>query len=121
MKMFKFLSIAVSVAVAQQYNGPIDPVDPVDPVDPGIPGGVSCWHCDAANMTHCMEIGMQKNCPENAQSCMVEARKRGGQLESVSPTNVYMSQLICYDSSYAKPPVISIILSFRSVWDAKVQ
>jgi len=98
--MFKFLSIAVSVAVAQQYNGPIDPVDPVDPVDPGIPGGVSCWHCDAANMTHCMEIGMQKNCPENAQSCMVEARKRGGQLESVSPTIVYISQLICYDSSY---------------------
>ena len=98
MKMFKFLSIAVSVAVAQQYNGPIDPVDPVDPVDPGIPGGVSCWHCDAANMTHCMDIGMQKDCPENAQSCMVEARKRGGQLESVSSTNIYILQQICYES-----------------------
>ena len=87
MKMFKFLSIAVSVAVAQ-YN----PVDPVDPVDPVVPGGISCWHCDAANMTHCMDIGMEKPCPENAQSCMVEARKRGGQLESVSAMTIYMQR-----------------------------
>ena len=93
MKIFKFLSLAVSVTLAQQYNGPVDPQDPAYPADPQDPydpqdpvfppDGISCWHCDAKNMTHCMDIGEEKPCPENAQSCMVEARKRDGQLETV--------------------------------------
>merc|ERR1711990_1242692 len=78
MKIFKFLSLAVSVAVAQYNPNPVDPGP-----DPVIPDGISCFHCDAANMTHCMDIGEMKACPENAQSCMVEARKRGGELESI--------------------------------------
>ena len=35
-------------------------------------------------MTHCREIGEMKPCPDNALSCMVEIRKRDGDLESVS-------------------------------------
>ena len=118
--MFKFLSIAVSVAVAQNnYNGPVDPVDPVDPV---VPDGISCWHCDAANMTHCMDIGMEKPCPENAQSCMVEARKRGGQLESVSSFTIYMQRFrVLSIVKQLKRRSINMTLTFRSVWDAKVQ
>ena len=45
--------------------------------------GLSCWHCDAANMTECESFGKQKNCLDNAQSCMIEVRKRNGNLESV--------------------------------------
>ena len=35
-------------------------------------------------MTHCRDIGEMKQCPDNALSCMVEVRKRDGDLESVS-------------------------------------
>merc|ERR1711970_716577 len=45
--------------------------------------GVSCFHCDAKNMTHCRDIGEMKMCPENSLSCMVEVRKRDGDLESI--------------------------------------
>lgn len=45
--------------------------------------GLGCFHCDAPNMTVCEEIGKLKKCPENAQSCMIEIRKRNGEMESV--------------------------------------
>jgi len=35
-------------------------------------------------MTECRGIGEMKMCPENSLSCMVEVRKRDGDLESVS-------------------------------------
>jgi hypothetical protein len=44
---------------------------------------LSCWHCDAANITECESVGKQKDCLDNAQSCMIEVRKRDGNLESV--------------------------------------
>jgi len=45
--------------------------------------GISCFHCDAKNYEECAKIGKWKACPENAGVCMVEMRKRGGEIESV--------------------------------------
>jgi len=47
------------------------------------PDGISCFHCDAKNYDECAKIGKWKACPENAGVCMVEMRKRGGEIESV--------------------------------------
>ena len=44
---------------------------------------VSCWHCDAANMTECDMIGEMKPCLGENDVCMIEVRKREGELEQV--------------------------------------
>ena len=92
MKIFKFLATIAAVVTAQNDNyAPGDPNNPGNPGNPGAPefDGIGCFHCAAKNMTHCEDIGMFKECPENAQSCMVEIRKRDGELESVSRKHVF--------------------------------
>ena len=42
-----------------------------------------CWHCDAPSMEECEKIGVYRTCPHNAQSCMIETRKRNGIMEQV--------------------------------------
>ena len=32
---------------------------------------LSCFHCDARNLTECIEIGETKPCLDSQQSCMV--------------------------------------------------
>ena len=32
---------------------------------------LSCFHCDARNLTECLEIGESKPCLDSQQSCMV--------------------------------------------------
>ena len=50
-----------------------------------IIAAVSCFHCDAANMTHCEQIGEEKPCLADVpMACMVEVRKRKGKIEGVS-------------------------------------
>ena len=58
---------------------------------PEIPviAAVSCFHCDAANMTHCEQIGEEKPCLADVpMACMVEVRKRKGKIEGVSSTKL---------------------------------
>merc|ERR1712037_943195 len=72
------ITLAVS-ALAQTYAPPT--TEETTTIVPNT--GLSCFHCDAANMTECQEIGEQKACADNAQVCMIEVRKRNGVLESV--------------------------------------
>ncbi|CAG5113777.1 Oidioi.mRNA.OKI2018_I69.chr2.g7867.t1.cds [Oikopleura dioica] len=44
---------------------------------------VSCWHCDAVNMTQCDMIGEMKPCLGENDVCMIEVRKREGELEQI--------------------------------------
>ena len=44
---------------------------------------IACWHCDAVNMTECDNIGAMKPCLGENQVCMIEVRKREGELEQV--------------------------------------
>ncbi|CAG5083980.1 Oidioi.mRNA.OKI2018_I69.PAR.g10515.t1.cds [Oikopleura dioica] len=44
---------------------------------------LTCFHCDAKNMDECMATGYYKECDYNEQSCMIEARHRGGRTEQV--------------------------------------
>ena len=77
MKLFKFLATVIVAVLGQAgYN----------PDDQTPPPGLSCFHCDAANMTHCEAIGEMKPCMDNAQSCMIEVRKRNGYMEQVFNT-----------------------------------
>lgn len=80
MKLSKF-SLAIFVTINGQYNPTIDV--PTTEATTMPMTGLSCFHCDAMNMTHCEDIGATKPCPENAQSCMIEIRKREGQIEQV--------------------------------------
>jgi len=80
MKLLKF-TLAAFLTVKAQYNPTTNPTT----VPTTVPfNGLSCFHCDAANMTHCEEIGEVKPCQDNAQSCMIELRKREGEVESVN-------------------------------------
>lgn len=45
---------------------------------------LTCFTCDAHNMDECMRTGSYKECEFNEQSCMIEARHRGGRTENVS-------------------------------------
>ena len=78
MKLFTTLAVA---ALAQYAPDPAT-TEETTTIVPNT--GLSCWHCDAKNMTECESIGEQKECADNAQVCMVEVRKRNGVLESVS-------------------------------------
>ena len=49
----------------------------------GDSSAISCWHCDAVNMTECDNIGAMKPCLGENQVCMIEVRKREGELEQV--------------------------------------
>ena len=53
---------------------------------------IQCWHCDAPNMADCQKVGMYKTCPHNAQSCMIETRKRNGIMEQV---RLFLFKSIC--------------------------
>ncbi|CAG5113072.1 Oidioi.mRNA.OKI2018_I69.chr2.g7217.t1.cds [Oikopleura dioica] len=77
MKLFTTLAVA---ALAQYAPDPAT-TEETTTIVPNT--GLSCWHCDAKNMTECESIGEQKECADNAQVCMVEVRKRNGVLESV--------------------------------------
>ena len=79
MKLFKFCAIVIVGSLAQFGYNPDDPT-----TAPAT--GLSCFHCDAANMTHCEAIGEMKPCMDNAQSCMIEVRKRNGYMEQVGDT-----------------------------------
>ena len=62
---------------------------PPDPTPPPVVDPINCFHCDAANMTHCTEIGEEKPCQTDVpMACMIEVRKRDGAIESVSETNI---------------------------------
>merc|ERR1712025_579669 len=57
---------------------------PPDPTPPPVVDPINCFHCDAANMTHCTEIGEEEPCPTDVpMACMIEVRKRDGAIESV--------------------------------------
>ena len=45
---------------------------------------LTCFTCNARNMDECMRTGYYKECEFNEQSCMIEARHRGGRTENVS-------------------------------------
>ena len=75
----KLLGIFIA-GVFSQNNYTPDPPNPPVVVDP-----INCFHCDAANMTHCQDIGEEKPCPTDVpMACMIEVRKREGQIEGVS-------------------------------------
>ena len=84
---FYFVALASSQGVGGPYGGlegysdqggvTFDYEDFVPDLD------LSCFHCDAKNMTHCLDIGESKPCAKNAQTCMIEVRKRNGILEGV--------------------------------------
>jgi len=79
------ITLAVS-ALAQTYAPP-GSTEETTTIVPN--SGLSCFHCDAANMTECAAIGEQKACADNAQVCMIEVRKRNGVLESVSSSQAF--------------------------------
>ena len=78
MKIFSFLVVSF---VQGQY-APTNFPDTTTAEAPEI----SCWHCDAVNMTECDSIGAMKPCLGENQVCMIEVRKREGELEQVSQT-----------------------------------
>jgi hypothetical protein len=45
---------------------------------------LTCFTCSARNMDECIRTGYYKECDYNEQSCMIEARHRGGRTENVS-------------------------------------
>ena len=56
-----------------------------------------CWHCDAPSMEECEKIGVYRTCPHNAQSCMIETRKRNGIMEQVFKTHFPKYSLFTLD------------------------
>ena len=91
----KLLGIFIA-GVFSQNNYTPDPPNPPVVVDP-----INCFHCDAANMTHCQDIGEEKPCPTDVpMACMIEVRKREGQIEGVSLNHIIRTGDIsfrCFD------------------------
>ena len=58
-------------------------------------------------MEECEKIGVYRTCPHNAQSCMIETRKRNGIMEQVNQGNIY--ELSACESQYLFGSNVSFI------------
>jgi len=84
MKIFFLLSVFV--------RGQYAPTDFPDTTT-GDSSDISCWHCDAVNMTECDNIGAMKPCLGENQVCMIEVRKREGELEQVKKYRFFSAKI----------------------------
>merc|ERR1712210_249059 len=72
----------------------------------GDSSDISCWHCDAVNMTECDMIGAMKPCLGENQVCMIEVRKQEAELERKVEESPVPARSMVEKSSFCLSPVL---------------